>query len=68
MAVSPKMVNGMVMQDTTINNNRQGGRGPVDKEDSSPAWIQLPAMFPRLPKPQKMATLVPSSDCLYQEP
>lgn len=47
----------------------QGGNEPLPLSDpSKAAWIQPPAMLPRLPNPQKTAARVPSSDCLYQEP
>lgn len=65
---SPNNAIGIVVTETTMKINRQAGRPPFpDSDPRRPAWIQPPAMFPILPNPQKMAALLPSSDCLYQD-
>lgn len=65
---SPKTAKGMVMHETTTKISRQGSIGPSDRDARSPAWIHPPAMLPRLPKAQKTAARVASSDCLYHDP
>ena len=66
---SPNRAKGIVITETTMNIHLHGGNDPLPLSDASKAaWIQPPAMLPKLPKPQNTAARVPSSDCLYHEP